>query len=46
MTLTIITNGPKNRGKGKQKETKEEKGNEGCTEQEQWENQIPLQLEV
>ena len=46
LTLTDITKGPKNRGKGKKKETEEEKGNEGCTEQEQWENQIPLQPEV
>ena len=46
LTLTGVTKGPKNRGKGKQKETKKEKGNEGCTEQEQWENQIPLQLEI
>ena len=31
LTLTNITKGPKNRGKGKEKETKEEKGNKGCT---------------
>ena len=43
LTLTDITKGPKNRGKGKEKETKEEKGNEGCTKLEQWENQCPLQ---
>ena len=46
LTLTGITKGLKNRGKGKEKETKEEKGNEGCTELEQWENQCPLQLEA
>ena len=38
MTLIGITKGPKNRGKGKEKEIKEEKGNEGCTKLEQWEN--------
>ena len=43
LTLTSITKGPKNRGKGMEKETEEEKGNEGCTELEQWENQCPLQ---
>ena len=43
LTLTGITKGPKNRGKGKEKETEEEKRNEGCTEPEQWESQIPLQ---
>ena len=32
LTLTGITKGPKNRGKGKEKETEEEKGNEGCIE--------------
>ena len=32
LTLTGRTKGPKNRGKGKEKETEEEKGNEGCTE--------------
>ena len=32
LTLTGITKGPKNIRKGKEKETKEEKGNEGCTE--------------
>ena len=46
LTLIGITKGPKNRGKGKEKETKEEKGNEGCSEQKQWENQIPLQPEA
>ena len=46
LTLTSITKGPKNRGKGKKKETEEEKGNEGCTKIEQWENQCPLQLEA
>ena len=43
LTLTGITKGPKNRGKSKEKEAEEEKGNEGCTELEQWENQCPLQ---
>ena len=46
LTLTGITKGPKNRGKGKEKETEEEKRNEGCTEPEQWERQIPLQPEA
>ena len=46
LTLTGITKGPKNRGKGNEKETEEEKGNEGCTELEQWENQCPLQPEA
>ena len=46
LTLTGITKGPKNRRKGKEKETEEEKGNEGCTEPEQWESQIPLQPEA
>ena len=35
LTLTGVTKGPKSRGKGKEKETKEEKRNEGCTELEQ-----------
>ena len=43
LTLTGITKGPKNRGKGKKKETKEEKGNEGCTKIKESENQCPLQ---
>ena len=34
LTLIGITKGPKNRRKGKEKETKEEKGNEGCIEPE------------
>ena len=46
MTLTDITKGPKNIGKGKEKETEEEKGNEGCTEPEQWERQTPMQPEA
>ena len=46
LTLTDITKGPKNRGKGKEKETEEEKGNEGCTELEQWESQCPLQSDA
>ena len=36
MTLKGITKGPKNRGKGKEKETEEGKRKEGCTELEQW----------
>ena len=43
LTLTDITKGPKNRGKGKEKETEVEKGNEGCIEPEQWTSQIPMQ---
>ena len=35
LTLTCIAKGPKNRGKGKEKETEEEKGNKRCTEPEQ-----------
>ena len=35
LTLTSITKGLKNSRKGKEKETKEEKGNEGCTKLEQ-----------
>ena len=31
MTLIGKTKGSKYRGKGKEKETEEEKGNEGCT---------------
>ena len=46
MTLTSITKGPKNRRMGKEKEIEEEKGNEGCIELEQWENQCPLQPEA
>ena len=43
LTLTGKTKGPKYRGKGKEKETKVKKGNEGCTELEQWESQTPMQ---
>ena len=32
LTLTGVKKGPKNIGKGKKKETEEQKGNEGCTE--------------
>ena len=46
LTLTGIKKGPKNRGKGKEKETEEGKRKEGCTELEQWENQCPLQSEA
>ena len=46
LTLTGITKGPKDRGKGKEKQIEEKKGNEGCTEIEQWENQCPLQSEA
>ena len=42
LTLTYVTKGLKNRGKGKKKKTEEEKGNEGYTEPEQWESQIPM----
>ena len=43
LTLTGITKGQKNRGKGKEKETEVEKGKEGCIEPEQWESQTPMQ---
>ena len=33
LTLTGVTKGPKNRGKGKEKEVEEERGNEKCNEQ-------------
>ena len=46
MTLIGITKGPNNRGKGKEKETEQGKRKEGCTELEQWEDQIPLQSEA
>ena len=45
LTLTGVTKGPKNKGKGEKKETKEEKGNEECTELEQWESPSQMQLE-
>ena len=45
LTLTSIIKGPNNRGKSKVKEIEEEKGNEGCTEPQQWENKFPLQPE-
>ena len=38
LTLTSVTKGSKNRGKGEKKETEKQKGNEGCTELEQWES--------
>ena len=43
LTLTCVTKGLKNKGKGKEKETKKEKGNEGCTELEQWESPSQMQ---
>ena len=46
LTLIDITKGPKNRGKGKEKETKVEKGNKGCTDAEHWESQTPMQPEA
>ena len=46
LTLTGITKGLKNRGKGKEKETEEGKRKEGCTELEQWEGQIQMQPEI
>ena len=46
LTLTGITNGPKNRGKGKEKEIEVEKGNEGRIDAEQWESQTPMQPEA
>ena len=46
LTLTGITKGPKNIGKGKEKETEEEKGNEGFTEPEHWGSQNPMQPEA
>ena len=38
LTLTSITKGPKDGGKGKEKETLVEKGNEGSSEPYQWES--------
>ena len=46
LTLTGINKGPKNRGKGKEKETTKEKGNEGCDEPEQLESQTSMQPEA
>ena len=46
LTLTGITKGPKNSGKDKEKETEEEKKNEGCIEPKQWESQTPMQPEA
>ena len=46
LTLTGVTKGPKNRGKGEKKETEEQKGNEGYTELEQWESPSQIQQEV
>ena len=46
LTLTGITKGPKNKGKGKEKKIEKGKRKECCTELEQWENQCPLQLEA
>ena len=37
LTLTGVTKGPKNRGKGKEIEVEEERGNERCNEPTQWE---------
>ena len=46
LTLTSVTKGPKNRGKGGKKETEEKKGSEGCTELKQWESLSQIQPEV
>ena len=46
LTLTGITKGPKNKEKGKEKETKEGKRKEGCTELEKWEDQIQMKPEI
>ena len=46
LTLIGITKGPKNKGKGKEKETEEGKRKEGCTKLDLWENQCPLQSEA
>ena len=46
LTLTGITKGSKNGEKGKEKEIEVEKGNEGCTNAEQWESQAPMQPEA
>ena len=46
LTLTGVTKGPKNRGNCEKKETDEQKGNEGCTELEQWESPSQMQPEV
>ena len=42
LTLTGITKGPKNIGKGEEKETEEEKGNEGCTRPKKWASQTSM----
>ena len=46
LTLTGITKGPKNREKGREKETEARKRNKGCTGIEQWESQALMQPEV
>ena len=46
LTLTGITKGLKNRGKGREKETLARKRNERSTEIEQWESQALMQPEV
>ena len=38
LTFTGVTKGPKNRGKGKEIEVEEERGNERCNELAQWES--------
>ena len=38
MTLTGVTNGPKSRGKGKEKEMEGERGSERCHKLAQWES--------
>ena len=46
LTLIEVTKGPKNRGKGKEKEVEEEKKYEGYTELEQCESPDPMQQEA
>ena len=46
LTLIGITKGRKKRGKGKEKEIEEEKGNEGCIEPKEWESQTSMQPEA
>ena len=46
LTLLGITKGPKNRGKGQEKEIEVQKVNEGYIEPDQWESQTPMQTEA
>ena len=46
LTLTGVTNGPKNRGKGKEKEMEEERGPERCHEPALWESPSQRQQDL